>query len=357
MTLEPEFNEAADEWYSLEPGTYPRLPRRETGGLIAVRGLLPLPLLDTPGFQQRRDAIEAALLILSQSETARKFALVAIAAGYSIEVDPPFIHGADYAHEADAQACADHGARRIRLRGGDDPLALALAMAHELAHVSQIMEGGLDISVSTLHPLAAIRQLMAMEGDARAYEFLVACELAFRGDADPEERLTFPQAIDAVKSSIGISMAATLIDHMRDRLPERREAVMAGVFKCLYAAPSLRQHYEDAILHGIATLEREQPGTLKDPALFQGQVTAEALLGKLDGRGRPYALAHAAYLDLDSPAMTSVSDETAAQLEAFEKIRRENPATRKDAPWRPAAPDYASVATLRRAAAQKGPAP
>lgn len=336
MPLQDDFNDAADEWFALEDGSFPAVPRPAASALIAVRATVELPVLDTAGFRARPDAVKAALVILSQSPTARKFAQAAIRAGYSIAVDPPSLSGAGAEYEDDSFGNTDHAGRRINVRGTDDPLKLAMVLAHELAHVSQIVDGGLDIHVSAQHPLSSIRQLLAMEGDARAYEFLIASELQFPAKDDPEERLLFPCMLDVAAESIGVGLAKKVVELAKPGLEKGADPseYMARVFKSFYASPSLREHYENTILHSIATLEREQPGSLSDPALFQGRVPAEEIMSRLDGHGVPYLSKHAGkYIDLDDPLMCSVSARTQQKLVALEALRHRNPAVPDGEHW------------------------
>ncbi len=128
--VQEEFNAAADEWFALEAESFPAVPRPapvSADAVIAVRSLLPLTVLESAGYRQHADVIDAALLILSQSPAARQLAQVAMEAGYRIEVDPAVIGGAGAAHEADAMGSADHVNKRIRLRSGAAP-------SRELAH-------------------------------------------------------------------------------------------------------------------------------------------------------------------------------------------------------------------------------
>jgi hypothetical protein len=337
MPLQDEFNDAADEWFALEEGSFPLVPRSSGDGLIAVRATVDLPVLDTPGFQKRPDAIKAALLILSQSPTGRKLAAAAIAAGYRIYVDPPSLSGAGPEYEDGTYGSTDHVNRRINSAGDQHPLHLALTLAHELAHVSQIINGGLDIQVSALHPLASIRQLLAMEGDARAYEFLVAAELQYPAKDDPGERLLFQGALDAVAKTIGVSLAPRVIDLAKPALEQGGDKAewMARIFKCFYASPALREHYENTILHAVETLEREQPGSLADAALFRGEMTQQELVSRIDGHGVTYLVRHVGkYIDLDAPQMAAVSPRTQQRLLDFEALRHQNPRTQDDRSWK-----------------------
>lgn len=350
MALDDIFNDSStprEEWFALEEGSFPAVPRPAGGGLVAVRETLPLPILDTEGFRARAEQVKAALLILSQSKTAAKLARAALASGYSIHVDPPVIGGAGAAHEEEAQGSTDHVNRRINLRGIDDPLRMTLTLAHELAHISQIVNGGLDLFVTRSHPVASLRQLLAMEGDARACEMLVAIELSLRAKDEPAERLIFPQMMDLAAQTIGSSFAQKIIARVKPMLQKEEgeeghiapQKVMAAIFKGFYGSASLRLHYEDTILEALKRQDRE---TLQDPLNFQGGLSAKELEARIDAHGVPYLQsAPQGYIDLDGPQMLSVSAKTQDALLELEKIRRENPATHGDATWRIPAYDVA----------------
>lgn len=355
MALDDTFNDSSDpgeEWFALEAGSFPAVPRPASDGLVAVRETLPLPILDTEGFRAREEQVKAALLILSQSKTARKLAQAALASGYSIHVDPPVIGGAGEASEEDAQGSTDHANRRINLRGTDDPLRMTLTLAHELAHISQIVNGGLDLAITKSHPVASLRQLLAMEGDARAYEMLVAIELSHKTKDEPDERLLFPQMMELAGKTIGSSFAQKIIARVRPMLQKDEgeeghiapQKVMAAIFKGFYGSPSLRAHYEDTILETLGRQDRE---TLQDPLNFQGGLSAKELETRLDAHAVPYLqAAPQGYIDLDGAQMLSVSQKTQAALLELEKIRHENPATQNDATWR--VPAYAIETAGRR---------
>lgn len=259
MPLQDDFNESADEWYALESGAYPAVPRVDSGNVIAVRSLLPLTVADTPAFRAQADVVEAALLILSQSPHAR-------------------------------------------------------VLAHELAHVAQA-EKGFEFSVLKQTPQSAIRELMALEGDARAHEFIVALELGYKTKTDPDQRLLFPQAIDAVMETLGGEMSKKLVAHFRPQFPDiDRDEMMARVFKSFYASIPLRAHYEASVLYALQGVDAADAA---NPALFRHEFDSAATLQKLGG----YALKSAKYLGLDSPQMAGVTQATQQQLAAWQQLR------------------------------------
>lgn len=318
MALQDDFNESADEWYALESGSYPGVPRIDSGNTIAVRSLLPLVVADTPAYREHAETVEAALLILSQSPQARMLAQTALANNYSIRIGAI----AYDSNTAEASGFTDHLNRRIHIApvtGDDAAMRMALGIGHELAHVNQA-DKGFEFSVLKQHPAASIRELMALEGDARAQEFIVALELAFKSDSDPDERLLFPNAIEVAADTIGSPMAKKVIEHFRPQFPDiNREEMMARIFKSFYASIPLRAHYEGAVLQA---LEKTDAADVANPAFFSGGFNAAATLKKLGG----YAEKAAKYLDLDSPQMAGITQDTQEKLGLWQQKRDTKPA-------------------------------
>ncbi|HYD17671.1 MAG TPA: DUF6782 family putative metallopeptidase [Patescibacteria group bacterium] len=295
MSIRDEFNDAAEEWYALEEGSFPALPSAEGGAVIAVRGLLPLPVQDTPGFRAASGVVEAALLILSQSPHARRMAQTALAQKYSVRIGS----ATQSSEWAEASGHTDIANRVIHAGAETDPLKLALVIAHELAHVAQA-DKGFNFSVTNKKPEAAMRELMVMEGDARAHEFIVALELAYKMPGDPDERLLFPAAIDAVSDSLGSDLTRKIIAHFRPQFPEiDRDEMMARVFKSFYGSLALRAHYEAS----VQTALNDPAVRLLDDSAFVKDFDAAAALQKLGG----YAIKAAKYLDLDAPQMAGLT--------------------------------------------------
>ncbi len=310
MPLQDDFNENADDWFALEAGSYPAVPRGEADGVIAVRSLLPLVIDDTPAFRACEDVVEAALVILSQSPHVRALAQTAMQKNYRIR----FTGALEDSKNAERSGFTDHANRRIVAKTHDDPLRIALVIAHELAHVAQA-EKGFTFSVLDKTPAASIRELMALEGDARAHEFIVALELAYKSAGDPDERLLFPQAIDAAIDSMGSTLTQKVVAYFRPQFPDiDRDEMMARVFKSFHGSLALRLHYEGTIL---TALEKLAPQQLRDPALFQNEFDSAAALKKLGH----YAEKAAKYIDLDSPQMAGISNFTQEQLAAWQQKR------------------------------------
>jgi hypothetical protein len=321
MPLQDDFNENADEWFALENGSYPAVPRAPAEDVIAVRGMLPLVIRDTGAFRAQADIVEAALLILSQSPHARALAQAALKNNYAIRIDN-IVHDSG---RVESHGHTDHLNRRIYAVPEADPVVLALRIAHELAHVAQA-EKGFEFSVLKQTPQSAIRELMALEGDARAHEFIVALELAYKTETDPAQRLLFPQAIDAVMETLGGEMSKKLVAHFRPQFPDiDRDEMMARVFKSFYAAIPLRAHYEASVLYALQGVDAADAA---NPALFAQEFDSAQTLQKLGG----YAQKAARYLDLDSPQMAGITQATHEQLAAWQLKRdttQAKPAPRK----------------------------
>lgn len=348
--LTPGFNASAS-WITLSREAYPLL---DIAGAKA-QAPVELDLGDTPAARANLNLVETALLILSQSKTGRALLQAAKKDDYLIVVNPAVVGGAGKEHEADAQASADVENRLINLRCNADPLTLAMRIAHELAHVTQA-QAGLVLGVTRDHPVSAIRQLLAQEADARAYEMKVAIELAKPSPDEPADRLSFPDALDAAAESVGNSFGKRIADKIRDRVMEgtfRAENAMLAIFSAFYSSPGLRAHYEATILSG---LQQKTPEELQCPQSFQRFTSAQDIITALDSRGTYLATAPAHYIDLDDAQMMSASPATAAKLKELEALRRENPATEDDRPWDIAAYQI-QAAPGARSPAPKTPAP
>lgn len=326
--IKPVFNDAAS-WVTLDAGAYPLL--KDTGKL--VRPSIELDLGDTPAAHEHMNLIETALLILSQSETGRTLLQAAKDADYLIIANPAVVGGAGAEHENDARASADALNRFINLRCNAEPLALAFRIAHELAHVTQFNQG-LELDILGPHPVSALRQLLAMEADARAFEMKVAIDLATVKAGEPANRMVFPDALDVAAESIGNSFGKAIVERIRPKLEDgtlKPETAMLATFRSFYQSISLRAHYEATILNGLG---QKTESELQDPKNFQQWRDADDIIRRLDARGIAYhAAAPAGYIDLDSPMMASAHPRTLDALKAFEKVRHENPATRADRAW------------------------
>jgi len=319
MPLHAEFNENADEWFALEDGGFPAVPRATHAGVIAVRGTVDLPIGDSAAFRTHEDAVKGALLILSQSPAARRLALVAIEAGYSISVRDAQNNSGD----VDTFAQADHENRRIRLQVSptQDAQVLALHIIHELVHVSQIVKGGLDVDTRHATPAASLQQMLAMEADARARTVQIALELELRSVDDPDERLTFPGITMKAAKAAGVPMTLRIMEQAAPRLAEiAPDALLATLFKSFYTSLPLRQHYGLSVLSAI---ESAGIADIQNPKLFTGGKTATDVVTALDAHMQPAYLAPRvpAMIDLESPALAAVSPKVAATLADIAALR------------------------------------
>ncbi|MDE1151383.1 MAG: hypothetical protein PW788_02505 [Micavibrio sp.] len=346
MPLQPEFNENADEWFALEDGSFPAVPRALAAGVIAVRGTVDLPIADSTAFRTHEDSVKAALLILSQSPAARQLATVAINAGYSIHVTAPKTGDGD----VETFAQADHENRRIKLQvsGSEGAEKLALNIIHELVHVSQITRGGLGVDTRHGTPEASLRQILAMEADARARTIHIALELAYRGSAEPDERLTLPNIVMLAAEAAGVPMTLGLVQRAAPHLPDgiAPDALLATLFKSFYTSLPLRQHYGLSVLNAI---ESAGIADIQNTALFTGGKTANDVVTALDGHMQPAYLAPRVpgMIDLDSAALNAVSPTTATRLAQLAQLR----GTHNEAGW--AMPAY----TITAAPKPNGPKP
>ncbi len=285
--MQDDFNSASVEWFALSDGMYPLVPRPEGAALVAVRGLMPLAVLESPAFRATEDIVSAALLMLSQSPAARDLAQLAIQKGYSLHITGANRESAD----AVASANTDPVNRRINIGAVDDAATLALRIIHELVHVRQMERGGLSPDTRLQTPVASIRQLLAMEADARARTISIAMELEFLKPDDPEERLLFPGMTALAKIEAGVRAIAQLPDGH----------TMAAAFDAFYTSAGLRQHYEGSVVTAIEAAGDD----LKDPKFFTDGKTAAELKAALGA----YITA-----DLDAPFFSAVSQNTAEAL-------------------------------------------
>lgn len=329
----PPPTDAADDdiWFGLSPADYPALNLPQASAPYAVRDMVPLTVMGTAELRGHEDDIEAALLILSQSAAARRLMQTAQDAGYALHINPPALQ------DSPAQGLASHADKRIYLRASQDVQALALTLAHELAHVNQHITGGLDLRLYDEHPVSALRTLLAMEADARAHEILIAAELCFGEKDAPDNRLRFPNMLHAAIKGMGIPMLEKLMDAVLPRLPDdiSIDKVMAGAFKAFYSSVPLRAQYENDILTALELHAKED---LQRPENYARIRTADDIMRAIDtgaaAHGTPYLQKNAkGYIDLDDPRFLSVSARTQERLSALYALRAQNPSAKDAAPW------------------------
>jgi len=313
--------------------------------------ILPLDVYDTPALHGFEPVIEEAIFILSQSPTARRLADAAQNAAYVIvmmEDDPA----------EKLRGYVDHEQRLIFLAKETDPRLLALTLGHELTHVSQKVNGGMDVNVRHDQPLNAIFKLLAMEADARAHEMQIAAELSFPAAATADAKaapLAFPHILDMAAAKSENRFVQALLRHARPKIEDGSIATdkfMAACFKGFYGDTGLRMTYENVILRKLAAYDAD---VLQNPAHFQNATAPEALMRDIDAHSMAYLAKNKAHVDLAAPLFRAVSAHALDIVRQVQDIRRQNPANASAAAWQ--APSFAEIAMQRNAPAPqpKGP--
>lgn len=338
MSLSGKFNPAENKPHVIPPYTRP-------AGVAA--DILPLDVYDTPELHGFEKTLEEALFILAQSPTATRLADAATNGGYVIVMmkDDP---------ESRLRGYVDHEQQLIFLAPETDPRQLALTLGHELTHVSQKINGGIDINVKEDAPLHAIRKLLAMEADARAHEILIATELSFPADSDSGTKISFPEIIDIAAQKSENPLVAALLKHARPQIESgtlATDKLLAACFKSFYGETGFRATYENVVTNKLTAYRRED---FQNPAHFQRGITADDLTNSIDAHSICYLAKNKQHVDLDAAIYQAVSPRTLDILQQVQSIRRENPACVAEAPWQ--APLYQDVAA-KPAPQQKPKAP
>lgn len=309
---------------------------------------LALDVYETPELRGFEPVIEEAIFILSQSPTAQRLADAARNGEYVIvmmEDDPA----------QNLRGYVDHEQRLIFLAKEQDPRLLALTLGHELTHVSQKINGGIDIDVRSDQPLNAVFKLLAMEADARAHEMLIAAELTYP-PATPAGQISFAGVIDLAAAKSENRFVQALLQHVRPKMEDGTLAAdkfMAACFKAFYGDVGLRMTYENVIVRKLASYDT---AVFRDSAHFQNAPAPAALAKDIDAHSIAYLEKNKAHVDLSAPLFHAVSAQTLDVLKQVQDIRRENPANAAEAPWQ--APSFAQIAARQNAtAAPKVPQP
>ena len=337
MSLPDNFNSAQKP---PRPAAYTR-PR----GTAAP--ILPLDIYDTPELRGFEQNIEEAIFILSQSPTARRLADAAQNAEYVI-----VMMGDD--ENKNLRGYVDHEQRLIFLAKEEDPRLLALTLGHELTHVSQKINGGIDVNVRTDQPLNAIYKLLAMEADARAHEMHIAAELSYPAQKNAG-RIAFPEVITLAADKSENRFVKALLKHAQPRLADgsiETHKFMAACFKAFYGDVGLRATYENVVIRKLAGYDTE---TFQNPAHFQNATDAKTLTRNIDGHSIAYLAQNNAHVDLAAPIFHAVSAQTLDVVKQVQDIRRENKATAHEPAWQ--APGFAQIAAAAKAPAQKPKGP
>lgn len=325
--------------------------RRRTAAYVRPAGaaapILSLDVYDTPGLRGFEHTLEEAIFILSQSPTARRLADAAQNAGYVIVM-------MDDAEQTNLRGYVDHEQRLVFLAKEEDPRLLALTLGHELTHVSQKINGGIDVNVKTDAPLNAIFKLLAIEADARAHEMQIAAELSYPAQQNTA-RLSFPEILSLAAAKSENRFVKALLNHVAPRLQDgtlETPKFMAACFKSFYGDVGLRVTYENVVMRHLARFDTD---VFKNPAHFQNITDADSLMRNIDGHSMPYLAQNKAHVDLSAPTYHAVSAQTLALVKQMQDIRRENPANQNEAAWQ--APAFAQIAVVQNTSEQKPKGP
>lgn len=260
---------------------------------------LDLAVYETDNLAPYLDTIDAAIFLLSQSPIARQLAETAIAADYTIIVQ----------HAKPDQPLTQYGyvdsdSKLIFVYPVEDVRVLALVLAHELTHVSQIIKGGLDLNILNEDPLSSIRRITAMEADARTHELGVALELERAGIAGMLDcaaaKSNNPQVENVVR---GLQAQSTPAD------------LMADTFLTLYSMADLRASYEEGVLEA---LEAAPEDVIKDHVYLAADTPIAKVVECLNTHApQPYLANRGMEQTLDSMYCRAVDMENVRQIEAI----------------------------------------
>lgn len=256
--------------------------------------------------RRNQHCLEKAVLILSQSDTGRHLLQDARHAGFKIFFDQP----GNAKHKAEGLC---HGAaRNITLSDHDDPLKLALLLAHECSHALQHISAP-HLAASDRHHLpGAIKHILATEADAFAHAVQTAYELAH----PPAGRVGTDRLIACLHLSYPHLAAHVATGFHRDDLATGR--LMARAFDGFFADPSLRHVYQDIALELFRThAEAIEAKGGSCESLFVSEMSGKDIVAHLRWGRLPYVQRHLPLLDLDDPAYSGVSLKTAYGIEGF----------------------------------------
>lgn len=304
-----------------------------------------LDVFQTPELAGFESTAEEAIFILSQSATGRRLMQNAMNADYGVI----FIEDPD----KNLRGYVDWKHKNIFLAKEPDPRLLALTLGHELAHVSQHVNGGVDINVIEDHPLHALKKFIAIEADARAYEIKIALELEYGDEANPGAlRFKNLAQMAAVKTDIGVmpQMVARIEQRMQEGsiMPDR---IMAVCFRAFYYDVTLRATYENRLMTRIEGLDKN---ILSSAQSFSRLTDSSGFIAHLDGHDISYMRKNAALTNLDDPELAAICARTADRLQkiaAQRPVNDNNPA----AAW--TAPIYAPPAEEQKPTPKPAPKP
>lgn len=307
-----------------------------------------LIVFETPELAGFETTAEEAIFILSQSAAGRRLMQTAIAADYGVVfIDDP---------DKNLRGYVDWEQKLVFLAKQSDPRLLALTLGHELAHVSQHVNGGADINVIKDHPLHALKKFLAIEADARAYEIRIALELEYPAKDEDPARIRFSGIAQMAAQKVDIAVMPKLLDSIVPRLGDGSltpDRAMAACFRAFYYDTALRATYENRIMTRIEGLD---PALLAAPDSFARRTDSRAFMAALDGHDIPYLQKNGDITQIDDPQLAAVCARTAARLQQLQQLRPVNDNSAAEAAlWR--APVYVPEVVPAAAAGTRKPKP
>ncbi|MDP2204777.1 MAG: hypothetical protein Q8K65_00565 [Alphaproteobacteria bacterium] len=332
-----DFSAAALRTDGANPVEGPAPYARPAGSAAALSDLTVFETPELAGFEA---AAEEAIFILSQSATGRRLMQSAIAADYGVVfIDDP---------DKNLRGYVDWEQKLVFLAKQSDPRLLALTLGHELAHVSQRVNGAADINVIKDHPLHALKKFLAIEADARTYEIIIALELEYPAAGEDKNRIRFDGIAQMAAGKVDIDVMPKLLASIVPRLADGSltlDRAMAACFRAFYYDTALRATYENRIMTRIEGLD---PAIIAAPESFARLTDSTDFMMRLDGHDIAYLRKHADVTNIDSPQLAAVCARTAARLQQLHAAR---PANDNAATW--TAPIYAPVPAPTTLAARK----
>lgn len=322
-------------------GIFPAAASGHSGGAPApyvrpqglAEELADLTVFEAPELEGFEQSAEEAIFILSQSATGRRLMQTAIAADYGVV----FVEDPDKS----LRGYVDWEQKIVFLAKESDPRLLALTLGHELAHVSQHVNGGADINVIKDHPLSALKKFLAIEADARAYEIMIALELEYPAPSEDKNRIRFEGMAQMAAIKTDIDVMPKLVAGIAPRLADgslAKDRAMAACFRAFYHDIALRATYENRLMARIEGLDKT---IIAAPASFAQNLDSAAFIARLDGHDIAYMVKNADVTNIDDPQLAAVCARTAERLRNIQSLRAQND-NGPDTAWK--APVYAPYA-------------
>jgi hypothetical protein len=342
-----DFSAAAPRVDTAEPATTSSAPAaylRPTGNAAPLSDLTVFETPELAGFEA---TAEEAIFILSQSAAGRRLTQTAIAADYGIVfMDDP---------DENLRGYVDPAQKLVFLAKQSDPRLLALTLGHELAHVSQHVNGGVKMNVIKDHPLHTLKKFLAIEADARAYEIIIALELEYPAPAEGKDRIRFGGMAQMAAAKVDIAAMPKLVASIAPRLTDgslTRDRAMAACFRAFYYDIDLRATYENKVMTRIEGLDT---AIITAADSFAGRINSTEFMTRLDGHDIAYLCKHPDVTNIDDPQLAAVCPRTAERLQNLRALRasNDNAADAKD--WK--APIYAPATAAPPAPALRKPKP